>query len=220
MKQALLSSVVALLCSTMLLPAHAELADRNKPMNVEADAMQYDDLNKISTFTGRVVATKGTIILRAGMVEVRQDAEGNQHTLATADGKKPAFMRQKREGLNEFFEGEGARIERDEKTQITRLIGNAKLRRLVGNTLADEVVGDTIVYNEVTETYNVVGGPSTAAGGAAAGAVPAGRVRATIVPVGPGGSRVVPGARPAATAPAAPRTGTTLRPSSAIGNRQ
>ena len=218
MKQVLLSSVTALLCSTMLLPAHAELADRNKPMNVEADAMQYDDLNKISTFTGRVVATKGTIILRAGMVEVRQDAEGNQQTLATSDGKKPAFMRQKREGLNEFFEGEGARIERDEKTQITRLIGNAKLRRLVGNTLADEVVGDTIVYNEVTETYNVVGGPSTAAGGAAAGAVPAGRVRATIVPVGPGGNRVVPGGKPAATAPA-PRTSTTLQPSTAIGNR-
>ena len=220
MKQVLLSSVAALLCSTMLLPAHAELADRNKPMNVEADAMQYDDLNKISTFTGRVVATKGTIILRAGKVEVRQDAQGNQHTLAISDGKRPVFMRQKREDLNEFFEGEGARIERDELSQITRLNGNAKLRRLVGNTLADEVVGDTIVYNEVTETYNVVGGPSTAAGGAAAGAVPAGRVRATIVPVGPGGSRVVPGAKPAATAPAAPRTGTTLRPSSAIGNRQ
>ena len=218
MNKVLLSSVAALLCSAVLLPAHAELADRTKPMNVEADAMQYDDLNKISTFTGRVVATNGTIVLRAGMVEVRQDAEGNQHTLATADGKKPAFMRQKREGLNEFFEGEGARIERDEKTQITRLIGNAKLRRLVGNTLADEVVGDTIVYNEVSETYNVVGGPSTTAGGAAAGAVPAGRVRALIVPVGPNGGRAMPGSKPAAAASAAPRTGTTLRSSPAIGS--
>lgn len=220
MNKVLLSSVAALLCSTVLLPVHAELADRTKPMNVEADSMQYDDLNKISRFTGRVVATKGTIILRAGNVEVRQDAQGNQSMVAVAEGKgKPAFMRQKREGLNEFFEGEGGRIERDEKSQITRLIGNAKLRRLVGSTLADEVVGDTIVYNEVTETYNVIGGPSTAVGGPATGAVPAGRVRAVIVPVGPGGTRVVPGgkaAAPAATASA--RSTTTLRPSPAIGS--
>ena len=218
LSSALPALALAVACLGLVQTAHAELADRAKPLNIEADAMRYDDAHKITTFTGRVVATKGTIVLRAGMVEVRQDAEGNQHTLATADGKKPAFMRQKREGLNEFFEGEGARIERDEKTQITRLIGNAKLRRLVGNTLADEVVGDTIVYNEVTETYNVVGGPSTGAGGAAAGAVPAGRVRAIIVPVGPGGTRVVPGSKPAATAPATPRSSTTLRPSSAIGN--
>ena len=92
MNKVLLSSVAALLCSAVLLPAHAELADRTKPMNVEADAMQYDDLNKISTFTGRVVATKGTIVLRAGMVEVRQDAEGNLLCLATVDCKKVALL--------------------------------------------------------------------------------------------------------------------------------
>ena len=180
-------------------------------MNIDATASN-------ARLPGEADVMIGRALINASLVMTEQDAEGNQHTLATADGKKPAFMRQKREGLNEFFEGEGARIERDEKTQITRLIGNAKLRRLVGNTLADEVVGDTIVYNEVTETYNVVGGPSTGAGGAAAGAVPAGRVRAIIVPVGPGGTRVVPGSKPAATAPATPRSSTTLRPSSAIGN--
>ena len=41
--------------------ARAEKADRNKPMNVEADALRYDDLKQISVFTGHVVVTKGTI---------------------------------------------------------------------------------------------------------------------------------------------------------------
>jgi lipopolysaccharide export system protein LptA len=42
----------------------AEKADRNKPMNVEADTMRYDDLNQTSVFTGKVVVTKGTIVIR------------------------------------------------------------------------------------------------------------------------------------------------------------
>ena len=36
----------------------AEKADRNKPMNIEADALRYDDLKQTSVFTGRVVLTK------------------------------------------------------------------------------------------------------------------------------------------------------------------
>ena len=223
MNKVLLSSVAALLCSAVLLPAHAELADRTKPMNVEADAMQYDDLNKISTFTGRVVATKGTIVLRADKVEVRQDPQGNQFMYAEGSAGHQAFMRQKREGLNEYIEGEANRIERDDRTQIARLTGNARMRRLVGTQLADEVRGDTIVYNDLTEVYNVAGGPSTGAGGAAAGAVPAGRVRAVINPVGQSGGKSalpMPATRAASKgARAASAPVTTLRSSATIGGR-
>ena len=45
--------------------ACAEKADRDKPMNVEADALRYDDLKQTSVFSGRVVLTKGTILIRA-----------------------------------------------------------------------------------------------------------------------------------------------------------
>lgn len=193
---------------------HAELADRTKPMNIEADAMSYDDVNKITTATGRVVATKGTIILRAGKVEVRQDALGNQATVATADAGKQAFLRQKREGLNEFIEGEANRIERDDKTQVSRLIGAARMRRLAGDKLVDEVVGDTIIYNDITEVYNVAGGGSTSLQ-STQGAVPAGRVRAMLMPADLAGKGP---ARPAA--PAAARSAATLKPSPAIGAGQ
>ncbi len=49
--------------------AHAEKADRNKPMNIEADALRYDDLRQTSVFTGKVVVTKGTIIIRGARVD-------------------------------------------------------------------------------------------------------------------------------------------------------
>ena len=54
-------------------PVQAERADRQKPMNVEADAMRYDDLKRVNVFTGRVVVTKGSIVIRAARLEVRQD---------------------------------------------------------------------------------------------------------------------------------------------------
>lgn len=37
--------------------ALAEKADRNKPMNIEADSLRYDDLKQVSVFSGRVVLT-------------------------------------------------------------------------------------------------------------------------------------------------------------------
>ena len=97
------------------------------------------------------------------------------------------------------------------------------MRRLVGTQLADEVRGDTIVYNDLTEVYNVAGGPSTGAGGAAAGAVPAGRVRAVINPVGQSGGKSalpMPATRAASKgARAASAPVTTLRSSATIGGR-
>jgi len=43
--------------------AWAEKADRDKPMNVEADTLRHEDGRQTSVFTGNVVATKGTIVI-------------------------------------------------------------------------------------------------------------------------------------------------------------
>ena len=82
-----LAAPLFVLVATLLFaaPALAEKADRNKPMNVEADAMRHDDLRQTSVFTGRVVITKGTIVIRGARVEIRQDSEGNQFGTITAE---------------------------------------------------------------------------------------------------------------------------------------
>jgi len=40
--------------------AFAEKADKDKPMNVEADSLKHDDQKQLTTFTGKVIMTKGT----------------------------------------------------------------------------------------------------------------------------------------------------------------
>ena len=61
---------VALSLAAFAPAAHAERADNDKPLNIEADNMSYDDLKQVNIFTGHVVATKGTIIIKADRVEV------------------------------------------------------------------------------------------------------------------------------------------------------
>ncbi len=189
--------------------ARAEKADRNRPMNVESDTLRYDDLKQTSVFTGRVVLTKGTILIRGERIEVRQDAEGYQFGLVTAAPAALAFFRQKREGLDEFIEGEGERIEYDSRADTVKFIGQAQLRRYRGATLGDEISGGVIVYNNSTEVFSVDGAVAKAGAGA-----PTGRVRAMLTPK----------PEAAASAPAGTSSpllpGPALRPSPTLGGEK
>lgn len=181
--------------------AHAEKADRGKPMNIEADALRHDELKQTSVFTGRVVMTKGTIVLRGAQLEVRQDADGFQYGVVTADAGKRAFFRQKRDTPpgtpDEFVEGEGEVIEYDGRADIVKFIRRAELRRYREATLTDELAGALIVYNNQTDVFTV-DGQKTAPTGTASG-TPGGRVRAVLAPKEP-----APGTAPAPARTAPP----------------
>ena len=192
MKKTFLSVAVSLVFASVCGLAWAEKADRNKPMNVEADALRYDDLKQVSVFSGHVVLTKGSILIRGAQIEVRQDPDGYQYGLVTGSVATPAFFRQKREGLDEFIEGDGDTIEYDGKADTVRFVKKAQLRRLRGATLADEVTGAVILYENLSDKFTVDGAPKSAT-------APAGRVRAMLTPK--------PEAEPAAAAP----SGATLR---------
>lgn len=186
-------------------PVHAEKADRNKPLNIEADNGRYDDAKQMGTFTGNVVVTKGTMSMRAAKIEVRQTPDGAQFGVATAEADKRAVFRQKREGLDEYIEGEGERIEYDGKADTIRFINRAVIRRFRGTTLADETAGSVIVYDNTAEVFSVVGGAA-----AATPTNPSGRVRAVLTP------REVPAAADAA----ASQPSVTLKPSTSLGDKR
>ena len=155
--------------------AHAEKADRNKPMNIESDNLRYDDLKQVSIFTGRVVLTKGTIVIRGAQIEVRQDPDGYQYGLVTGSPEKLALFRQKRDALDEFIEGEGETIYYDGKADTVTFTKKAQLRRYRGTALGDEVTGGVIVYENLTDMFSVDGNTGKGQAGG-------GRVRAMLTP--------------------------------------
>jgi lipopolysaccharide export system protein LptA len=141
--------------------AYAEKADQDKPTNIAADHTESDDLHQIDVFTGNVILTKGTIIIRSNKLLVHQDPEGYQSGVATWDGKNLVYFKQKREGFaDQYMEGYAERVEYDEKTSMVKLFEHAMVKRLDGAKDADEARGDTITYNEDTEKYFVESGKS------------------------------------------------------------
>src|SRR5215212_5595503 len=134
----------------LAMPAHAEKADRNKPINLEADRVTVDDAKQIATFTGNVVLTQGSMILRGDRMEVRQDKAGFKQ--GTTWGSL-AYFRQKREGFDEFIEGWAERIEYDSRADKVQMFNRAMLKR--GQ---DEVRGSYISYDANTEFFQVNGG--------------------------------------------------------------
>jgi lipopolysaccharide export system protein LptA len=208
MKSPFLSLLLAaILAAGTVLPAAAESADRAKPMNAEADALRYDDLNQTTVFTGNVVITKGTTIIRGAQVDVSQDPEGYQMAVAIAAPGKLAYYRKKRDGVDEYIEGEGERIEYDSRADLVKFIKRAVVRRYKGATLSDETSGALIVYNNNTDVFTVDGGTQNRTA-----ANPGGRVRAMLSPrsAAPAAGTTAP---PPSSAPAP-----VLRPSTTLGN--
>lgn len=158
-------------------PALAEKADRFKPLNVEADQPgRIDLLNQHVVFNGNVVVTKGTMTIRAGRIEVRETPDGYHSAVAIGATNRPATFRQKRDGVDEWIEGEAERLEYDGKTDTIRFVTNAAVRRLRGSTVADEIAGNVVSYDSIAEVFSVSGGA------AATPTNPGGRVRAVLTP--------------------------------------
>ncbi len=165
----------ACLLAVLPLSVYAEKADREKPINIEADRFSMDDIDKVQIFDGNVVLVQGTLVLRTNRLVVTQDADGFQKGVATGGDNGLARFRQKRDGKDEYIEGEGERIEHDARDEITEFF----IRAWVKSGL-DEVKGQFISYNALTEKYLVTNGagqtPRSTTGG-----LPS-RVRAIIQP--------------------------------------
>lgn len=190
-----------LLLATFLLPVFlllwapacfAERADRNEPIHLEADQVIMDDAQQISTFIGNVRLSQGTLLILGDKIIVAQDKDGFNH--ATAYGNTAEF-RQKREGLDEYVEGYGGRIEYDTRTETLDLHEKARLKRNL-----DEVSGDHITYSAKTEIFQVNSSDASSANDTPQ------RVRAVLqpkpkkaatTPSAPGALPITPGTTPA-----------------------
>lgn len=174
--------LLTLLCAPSLaLPVLAAQIDRNQPIHIEADAMRYDDVHQTSVFTGNVVVTKGSLVLRAATVDVRQAPDGYQYATAIAAPGQLATFQQQLDTApgqpTQTMDGAAQRIEYDGKTDVVTLRGQAMLSRLIDGKLADRSQGNVIAYNQITDVFTVEGG----AQGATA-TNPGGRVRVMLTP--------------------------------------
>ena len=161
------------LCLLISLSAHAERADRNKPMLLEANRVSIDDAKKIQILEGDVLITKGTMTLKADRVVIREDQYGFQKGTAFGGKSGLARFRQKRDSKEEYVEGEGERIEYNTNSEVVEMFHRAWVK-----SGEDQVRGDYIWYDAISEKYLVTAGENRDP------KAPPGRVRVVIQPKG------------------------------------
>lgn len=177
---ALRTSLLCLAGLALMPVAWAERADRDKPVNLEADKITVDDAKKLHIFEGNVQLVQGSLVIRTDRLVVTQDADGFQKGVAYGGAGGLARFRQKREGRDEYVDGEAERIEHDAKSEKTEFFNRAQVRSGL-----DEVRGQYISYDGRTENYLVTSGSGASA------AKPE-RVRAVIQPKSKQGNPATP----------------------------
>jgi lipopolysaccharide export system protein LptA len=194
------------LAATIALAAHAERADREKEIVVNADKLTADDANRTSVFEGNVVITQGTMRMTANRVTVREDPL--RHKFYVAYGA-PVTFRQKRDNVDEYVEGQAQRAEFDDLNDIVKLYENAHVK-----SNQNEITGNFISYDVSRELAQVTGAPPGTA------PPPNSRIKMTIIPAkkeDAGKPGAAPGKTGAAPQEAAPPVA--LKPDAGPGTR-
>jgi len=150
---ALFTALATLAALAIAPPAFAENADRNKPINFSGDTGDADLQARGGTLSGNVIITQGTLTLRADRIVFRQNADNSLS--ATAFGN-PVAIRQKRDGVDEYYEGYAQRIEYDGSKDLVELFDNALLKR--GQ---DEIRSNYVSYNVAAELFKAEGRAGT-----------------------------------------------------------
>jgi lipopolysaccharide export system protein LptA len=146
-------AIMLALAAATAMPARAEKADRDKPINYQADTGDVNYQTKIGTLLGSVVITQGTLTIHADKVILRQNPDNSMS--ATAYGN-PLTFREKRDGVDEYYEGVAQRAEYDGQKRFLELFDRALLRKGT-----DEIRSNYISYNAETEFFKAEGRPDT-----------------------------------------------------------
>ncbi len=164
---------LALGCFFCATPAQAEQADRDKPIFYQGDTGGANLGSKDGELVGSVVITQGTLTIHADKIVFHQNPDNSLS--ATAYGN-PVTFREKRDGLDEYYEGYAQRIVYNGQTRFLQLFDRALLKKS-----GDEIRSNYITYDAGTEVFKAEGRPDTKPPDA--GEVPLGpRVRGVFQP--------------------------------------
>lgn len=164
----------ALLClAVFAAPAWAEKADRDKPINFQGDTGGGNAETKNGELSGNVVVTQGTLSIHADRITFHQNPDNSLSAIAYGN---PVTFREKRDGVDEYYEGFAQRIVYDGQKRFVELFDNALLKKG-----SDQIRSNYISYDAATEVFKAEGRPDS--GPAATGEVPLGaRVRGVFQP--------------------------------------
>jgi lipopolysaccharide export system protein LptA len=133
--------------------AQAERADREKPIFYQGDSGGANLGSKDGELAGNVIITQGTLTIHADRIVFHQNADNSLS--ATAYGN-PVTFREKRDGLDEYYEGVAQRAVYNGQKRFLELFDRAVLKKS-----GDEIRSNYITYDAGTEVFKAEGRPDS-----------------------------------------------------------
>lgn len=160
-----------------LTEAYAEKADSLKKAEFSAEYSIIDGKKNITTLSGHVELTRGTLIVRADRAVATGNTEKSRNFVLHGTPGEQVFFRQKRDGGPDLWlEGVADQVEYDENTEMVKFITKARVRYLEGKRVTQEQVGEFLSYDSLNDVF-------VAANSSSGKHIPgAGRVTLTIEP--------------------------------------
>ncbi|WP_370263820.1 lipopolysaccharide transport periplasmic protein LptA [Limnobacter sp.] len=151
---------ICLLAVAMPLQALALESDRQQPTTIDANAMTYNEKTNVNVFTGNVLLTRGSLVIRGDKLTLVERPDGTQ--FATVEGKPARFKQQRDSKTSEvlLINGAGNTIEFDGNKSVVTITGNASIQKSSDGQLTESISGSKITYEQNTEFLNVVGAPN------------------------------------------------------------
>ena len=136
--------------------AHAEKADQDKPIILEAEKVSVNDVQQIYDLKGQILLIKGSIVVTGEDGHIQVDTEGYEFVDVKGSTDTTASFRQRREGpADEYMQGRGTQVTYNAKTEVLTITGDASLRRSLNMQMLDQLQGWKIEYDDITERYRV-----------------------------------------------------------------
>lgn len=126
--------------------AFALKGDETKPVQIEADQATLDQKQMETVFTGKVVITRGSILIHADKGVADQNPNGDKTVKLFGD---PVTFQQTMDD-GKLVAGQANRFDYATQTNLAILTGRARIKK--GN---DMVTGSKITYNTKTQVYSV-----------------------------------------------------------------
>jgi lipopolysaccharide export system protein LptA len=141
---------------SLALQAHAEKADGDKPLILEAEKVSVNDVQQIYDLNGQILLVKGSIVVTGDNGHIKVDPEGYEFIDIKGTPDAVASFRQRREGpADEYMQGKGSKVTYDAKSETLTLMGEASLKRLLNMQMLDQLQGWKIEYDDIKRYYRV-----------------------------------------------------------------
>lgn len=120
--------------------AHALPTDQDEPIYVEADSANIDEAKGITRYTGSVIITQGSMVLKGETVDLLR---GNDDTINQIISKgAPAYFEQRPQLDQEITYATGSTLDYTVSSQLLLITGDAKVTQG-----GDEFTGAKINYD-------------------------------------------------------------------------